>query len=114
MIVLLKKVWLNKKVYVTEPKVCIILYCFIINKVCTTKQCLFYWIQFFYNKNFYDNKTNDCFIERFCFIEQEILFCWKQSSFWFLVNTNELKDRNTFYELFIKPKANMLLDEKKK
>ena len=42
-----------------------------------------------------------------CFVEQESLFC-------FIKNQNEVKDRNTFYELFIKPKTNLLLEFQKK
>ena len=60
-------------------------------------------------------KTNVLFIQRMivllnkkvCFVEQESLFC-------FIKNQNEVKDRNTFYELFIKPKTNLLLEFQKK
>ena len=49
-----------------------------------------------------------------CIIKKKVwLFCWKQSLFWFLVNTNELKDKILFCRLFIKTKTNLLLNEKK-
>ena len=57
--------------------------------------------------------SKQCFIKPKCVV-QRMIDCFVEQESLFLVNTNELKDKNTFYELFIKPKANMLLDEKKK